>query len=347
MEETRESVITDNEGREEGLKMSRKHFSKVGWMYVAGTILICIVQLVPLVLVEVLQPSWASNSNATMLVSMLPMYLIGMPVLMLLLKQIPAEHLEQRKMKTGQFVVAAIMCFAVMYVSNIIGTIITTIIGAVKGSEVQNQIMNITSDLNVLTIFFIMVICAPIMEELIFRKFLVERTVRYGQGVAVVLSGLMFGLFHGNLNQFVYAFALGVFLAYLYVKTGNLKITIALHMIINFFGGVVSTQLIKLINLDEYYNLVSEGMDMDAMMNYFMEHLAGWAVYFIYVVFILGVMIAGIVLIIVNLVKKRFTLNSGEIVIPKGKRFSTVILNAGMIVYCIIWIAMIIAQLFA
>ena len=118
-------------------------------------------------------------------------------------------------------------------------------------------------------------------------------------------------------------------------------------MIINFFGGVVSTQLIELINLDEYYSLVAEGMDMDAMMNYFMEHLAGWAVYFIYVLFILGVMIAGIVLLIVNLVKKRFTLNSGEIVIPKGKRFSTVILNAGMIVYCIIWIAMIIAQLFA
>ena len=54
--------------------------------------------------------------------------------------------------------------------------------------------------------FLYMVICAPILEEYIFRKLIVDRTVKYGQGVAVVLSGLMFGLFHGNLNQFAYAF---------------------------------------------------------------------------------------------------------------------------------------------
>ena len=161
-----------------------------------------------------------------------------------------------------------------------------------------------------------------------------------------MISGLMFGLFHGNLNQFMYAFVLGMFLAYLYVKTGNLKITIALHMLINFFGGVVGSLLLKLINLDEYYSLVSEGMDMDIMMNYFMEHLAGWIVYMIYILFVLGVTIAGTVLLIVNLVKKKFFLGRGAVTIPKGKRFSTVILNVGMSVYCIIWIATIIAQLF-
>ncbi len=346
MEETRESVIMDNVGQGNNLKKDRKHFSKIGWMYVVGTIVIYIVQLVPIALVEFLQPAWASNPNAALLVSMLPMYLIGMPVLILLLKRIPAEHPEQHKMKTGQFVVAAIMCFAIVYLSNIVGTILTTIIGALKGSEVQNQILNVTADLNLWTIFFIMVICAPCIEEFVFRKLLVDRTVRYGQGVAIVISGLMFGLFHGNLNQFMYAFVLGMFLAYLYVKTGNLKITIALHMLINFFGGVVSSLLLKLINLDEYYSLVSEGMDMDIMMNYFMEHLAGWIVYMIYILFVLGVTIAGTVLLIVNLVKKKFFLGRGAVTIPKGKRFSTVILNVGMSVYCIIWIATIVAQLF-
>ena len=346
MEETRESVIMDETGQREGLKKDRKHFSKIGWMYVVGTIVIYIVQLVPMALVQFLQPKWAEDPNAALLVSMLPMYLIGMPVLILLLKRIPAEVPERHKMKQGQFVVSAIMCFAIVYLSNIVGTILTTIIGVFKGSEVQNQILNVTADLNLWTIFFIMVICAPCIEEFVFRKLLVDRTVRYGQGVAIVISGLMFGLFHGNLNQFMYAFVLGMFLAYLYVKTGNLKITIALHMLVNFFGGVVSSLLLKLINLDEYYDVVSQGMDMDVMMNYFMEHLAGWVVYLIYVVFVLGVTITGTVLLIVNLVKKKFFLSRGEIVIPKGKRFSTVILNAGMIVYCIIWIATIIAQLF-
>jgi len=330
---------------EESLKAIRKHFSKLGGMFILGTIIIYAVQLIPVALVQVFKPEWLMDANISLMISMLPMYLIGMPILIVLVKTVPAEKVEKRNMKAGHFVLAALMCFGLAYASNFIGTILTTVIGMLKGGMVQNAIMNIATSINVLFAVLFMVICAPLIEEYVFRKLIVDRTIKYGQGVAVLLSGLMFGLFHGNLNKFVYAFALGVFLAYLYVKTGNLKITIALHMIINFFGGVVSTQLIELINLDEYYSLVAEGMDMDAMMNYLMEHMAGWAVYFIYVLFILGVMIAGIVLLIVNLVKKRFTLNRGMVMIPRGKRFRTVILNAGMIVYCLFWIVMIIVQL--
>ena len=47
------------------------------------------------------------------------------------------------------------------------------------------------------------VIIAPVMEELVFRKYLVDRLVPYGQKTAVVLSGLFFGLFHGNFISFL------------------------------------------------------------------------------------------------------------------------------------------------
>ena len=75
-------------------------------------------------------------------------------------------------------------------------------------------------------------------------------------------------------------------------------------------------------------------------------YLAGWLVYLVYFVFIVSVMIAGAVLMIVSLAKKKFVLNRGTIVIPKGKRFSTVMLNGGMIVYSAIWIITIVLQLF-
>ena len=113
-----------------------------------------------------------------------------------------------------------------MYCGNLVGTLITTVVGTLKGSAVDNALMTYATESNMIVTFIYMVICAPILEEYIFRKLIVDRTVKYGQGVAIVLSGLMFGLFHGNLNQFAYAFLLGMFLAFLYVKTGNLKITI-------------------------------------------------------------------------------------------------------------------------
>ena len=45
-----------------------------------------------------------------------------------------------------------------------------------------------------------------------FRKLLIDRIVPFGQRVAVVVSGLAFGLFHGNFYQFFYAFSLGAVL---------------------------------------------------------------------------------------------------------------------------------------
>ncbi len=329
---------------EEEVKAARKHFSKLGLMFFLGAVVIFAVQFAASA-VYLLKPEWAWDANINLMLSVLPMYLIGLPVLILLVRQVPAEKVEKHSMKAGSFIVAAILCFAIAYISNILGNVMTWIIGALKGSLVQNEIMNVATAVDTWMVLLYMVICAPIMEEYVFRKLIVDRTVRYGQGVAILISGLMFGLFHGNLNQFMYAFTLGTFLAFLYVKTGKLKITIALHMMFNFMGGLVSTQLLEMIDLDQYMAVLAEG-DIEAMMSYMMDHLVGWIAYILFVIFVFGIMIAGGVLLIVFLVKKKFVLNRGTVTLPKGKRFSTVFLNVGMILYTLLWIGMILWQMF-
>lgn len=327
------------------LKAARKRFSRIGWMYVIGTIVINVAQYGVVYAVSYLRPEWLQNGNLYLLLSMLPMYLIGIPILILLMKMIPADPPVRRSMRAGEFVVSGIMCYSMMYIANIIGNILTTVIGMFKGGQVNNQLLDVASSIDIWMSLLFMVICAPLVEEYVFRKLIVDRTIRYGQGVAIVTSGLMFGLFHGNLNQFIYAFVLGMFLAFLYVKTGNLKITIALHMIVNFLGGVVSTLIMKLIDLDEYVRILENGMDQDILMTYVMEHLAGWIVFIVYFVFLVGVSIAGFVLLIVCFAQKKFKLEKSEDVIPKGKGFLTAFLNVGMLVYTILWVGIIIFQL--
>ncbi len=347
MEEINRFDSTENTyGQADELKAARKHFSLLGGMFVVGMIVIYAVQLIPAILIQVLKPEWLENADVALLISMAPMYLVGMPILILLVRIVPADRPVPGKITGKAFLVSAIMCFSILYASNFVGNIITIIIGALKGSPVDNVILDITSSTSMWLVAFLTVICAPIMEEYIFRKLIVDRTVRYGEGIAIVLSGLMFGLFHGNLNQFVYAFTLGVFLAFLYVKTGNLKITIALHMMVNFMGGVVSKWLMEMVDMEEYMRVISNGLEPDALMEYVMAHLGGWLLYLLYLVFVLGMVIAGGILLIVNLVKRKFALNKGAVVIPRGKRFRTVILNVGMIIYCIFWIVMILIQLF-
>lgn len=165
--------------------------------------------------------------------------------------------------------------------------------------------------------------------------------LQYGEGVAVLFSGLMFGLFHGNLNQFVYAFVLGLCFGFIYVKTGNIRYTIGLHMLVNFLGSVLGVAILKWLG-DDFLSIAS---DPAGMMSYMTGNFGKLIVYFIYIFLLLGVAIAGIILFIVNLKKIRFL--PGMNTIPKGKRFSTTVLNVGMALYMIVWIVIIIVQLLA
>lgn len=325
------------------MKENKKHFSKLGLVYLIGAALIWALGELTGALVRGVKPEWLEDANLAMILSMLPMYLIGIPVLVYLVKKIPATEIVKRSMKAWQYMLAIIMCFFVMYSSNIIGVIITGVIGIIKGSPVDNVMMEMTNGTNLLVTFVCTVICAPIMEEYVFRKLLVDRTVRYGQGVAVVLSGLMFGLFHGNLNQFAYAFTIGMFLAFIYVKTGQIKYTMGLHAIINFFGGVFIMKLMELVEYEECLAAIEAGISDAELVNMMMENLAGWALLGCFFMVIICFMIAGLVLFIVF--RKRFVLEKGEIVIPKGERFATVVLNWGMILFVLYWIVQIVWQL--
>ena len=311
-------------------KSMKKSFSSLGFRFLIGTLVIYAVQMGVMTIVGAVKPEWLQDTTISLILAVLPLYLVGMPVLIAVVKRMPGEAPAKKSITPGQFVLALIMCFALMYCGNLVGTLITTVVGVVKGSAVDNALMTYATGSNMIVTFLYMVICAPILEEYIFRKLI------------VVLSGLMFGLFHGNLNQFAYAFLLGMFLAFLYVKTGELKVTIGLHMCINFMGAVVSVLLLKAIHLEEYQEVIMNGADSQAVMDYMMKYLPGWIGYMIYVLFILAVLVTGIVLFIVY--RKKLKLEPGQI--AKGRRFKTVIGNPGMICYCIFWIAMIIIQMF-
>ena len=325
----------------EQVKQIKHHFSRLGLMYFFGTLVIIGVQTAAIFIMQAAAPELLADNDLYLIATMLPMYLIAMPVAGLLIRTVPAEPVQKRSMPFGRWLVAFMMCYSIMYLSNIIGNMLTTLIGAVKGAPVNNAILQIASGISPWVSILIMVICAPIAEEFIFRKLLIDRCVRYGEGCSVILSGVMFGLFHGNLNQFAYAFTLGAFFGYIYVKTGKIIYTIAMHMVINFLGSVAS---LALLQFSGYEQMMSLADDPGALTAYVADHLPQLMVFILYFVFILGLTIAGIVLLIVN--AKKFTTYPGEIILPKGHRFSILFLNVGMILFSAFWIIQIIIQLF-
>lgn len=329
----------------EELIKAKKTFSGIGWRYAAGTAIIYALQLSLTMLMKMARPEWLENGDIVLLISVVPMYLVGMPLLVLMVKDLPVVTIERKKMKPGQFITAVVMCFGMAYIANLFGTILTLFIGALRGESVTNPLMNMISDLSPVTILIYTVILAPIVEEYIFRKLIVDRAVRYGEGVAILTSGLMFGLFHGNLNQFVYAFSIGVFLGYIYVKTGKLIITIAMHMMFNFVGGFASVMITRMEGLDEILTLAGES-DFVGMMELISEKPWGIILYLVLEVFVIGMIIAAVVLFIVAIVKKRFALEKGAITIPMQLIGSIAYGNSGMIVFGAAWVIIMIIQLF-
>ena len=68
-------------------------------------------------------------------------------------------------------------------------------------------------------------IVGPIAEELVFRGMIFGKLRRaFSFWPAAIISGIMFGVFHMNIMQGVYASVLGVLLAYVYEKTDYLWI---------------------------------------------------------------------------------------------------------------------------
>ena len=316
------------------LKKAKNHFSKLG----IGTFAILgigtVTQLLLIYVVNSTLPQVMEHSWGMWLLTFAPLYLIAVPIGLLLLRKVPAKPLEKHDLKPSRYIVTVIICIFMMYAGNILGTIITALLQLLPGVSAGNPILGYATDNALLPKVLFMVILAPVIEEYIFRKQLIDRMHIYGEKLAVVTSALMFGLFHGNLSQFFYAFALGLVFGYVYLKTGKLRYSIGLHMLINLLGSVVGPFFLEKVAVVD----TMENMDLAAL-----EPVMPWLIAFgAYVLVLIGLAIAGLVLLCLN--KRKVSFAPAEMELPKGTRIKTAYLNAGMILLTIGCMALIVAS---
>ena len=121
------------------LKKHKSHFSKIGLFYFCGAIIISGVQISVITLIQLIAPQLMVNPNISLIISSLSMYLIAMPLLVIIVRTIPGMVIHKKKMTAGQWIIAFFMCYALMYVTNVIGTFTTAIFGTLKGDLVDNR----------------------------------------------------------------------------------------------------------------------------------------------------------------------------------------------------------------
>lgn len=272
-------------------------------------------------------PNWA-----VYVASDTPLYLVAMPLAVLIMGKSSVIETRKFDMKPGQFFKLLIMCFPLMYGGSLIGNMLAALL---SGGKASNSVSDLAMQFDVWNVVFL-VILGPLFEEWIFRKELISRTRKYGEKTAIVFSALFFALVHMNLFQFFYAFALGLMFGYVYVRTSKLRYSVAMHMIVNFMGGVVAPWVVTNIDIDSLMNVLTsaENGDGTAMMQWMGQNATGMMIFGIYMLLYYGLIIAGIVLLIRN--RKNFEFYTAPEELPRGMRTSTAILNVGVVTYIVV-----------
>lgn len=77
-------------------------------------------------------------------------------------------------------------------------------------------------------------------EEFIFRGIVLNSVRPYGKTFAIFSSAFLFGLVHGNLEQFVFAFITGMFFSYVTLLTESLLPSVIIHFLNNFMADILN-----------------------------------------------------------------------------------------------------------
>ena len=212
-------------------------FSRIGW----GLLLMVIAQQgagsVLLLALQLLYPALMENSWVLLSVNFLPLYLLGLPLLVYMLRSLPdLPAPEKTRIRGSHFALLALASMTALYGLSTLSNWLGEWIGQLKGGEVLNPLDLVVGDGSPWAVLLFVVLLAPLGEEFIFRGLLYKKLAGYGAKTYILCSALLFALYHVNLYQVFYAFALGLVLAWLTYASGNIRASVALHLLVNLLG---------------------------------------------------------------------------------------------------------------
>jgi len=150
-----------------------------------------------------------------------------------------AKHPVMSKMSVKSFLKLLTVAVFILVTGAAVASYAVELISAISGEVPQNYVARTVEEMALWEIIVFVVIIAPIFEELLFRKLMIDKLSKYGTSFCVGVSAFVFGLVHGNFYQFFYAFGLGALMGFVYCVYGKIIYSILIHAFINALGSVV------------------------------------------------------------------------------------------------------------
>lgn len=123
------------------------------------------------------------------------------------------------------------------YIASFVSNMIFSMIEMLSGTSLNEASFEFgDSVFGIIVTIIAPLIFAPIFEELLFRGVVLKNSEPMGQLFAIIMSGIIFGLWHENYPQFLFATVLGCFSAFMVMKTRSIIPSMITHFLINSIG---------------------------------------------------------------------------------------------------------------
>ena len=319
----------DSFGKQER-RTAVKTFSKINGSLLVYTIVASIAMIIMSVVFAIFMgeekyTEFAAGPYYIWVMQIICMYVIAFPIFLLMVGRLPKSERQKDSISFKEFGYIFLVSEAIMLAGSIFSEWFVSTLETKAGFQVANTTSDLIMGSPIWVVILVVVVIGPIVEELIFRKVIIDRMSVYGDRAAVLMSSIAFGLFHGNFHQLFYATALGLVLGYVYTKTRRCIYTVLLHMMVNFMGSVPALLLqdsINRVNAAPSDAIVEGQLATDIMLINS------------YVLLEYGMAIAGIVILLVATFKRSYRFsNEYDIKVPFFQRARVYLLNFGTIAF--------------
>lgn len=318
-------------------KQHKSFFSKISLAFLAYLVISQVVAILATYLLDSVNPELLNDGNIAMLLSSGVQYIIAFPIFVLLMKRLPSQAPNKSKISIKEFIKLLSVSILVMYLGEYLSSAVLVFIDEQLGAMPEDAVSSLLSSANIWLSVLVVGIIGPIVEELMFRKLVIDRLTPYGDVCCILFPSIIFGLIHGNLYQFFYAFFIGMILSFIYVKTGKIIYSILIHCFINLFCGVFMTYVMSLVDINKLYEALYSG---ELTEEFLVANQTAINLMSIYSTVFIALLVMGFFNLNRNI--NKITLQKGMVRFPKGTRAEIIFFNIGtisLITFCIILMA--------
>ncbi len=242
------------------------------------------------------------NNNLILIVQQVIIYLVTIPLLLLLYykklnKEIRLSSVFVKSQRSLGWIFK--WTLIALGVSKVFALIINYVL-MIFGVSGNTDTISLKSDALGYSLYFIsIVILGPVFEELLFRATIFRGMSDYGELYAAVMSGIMFGLWHQNIVQMFHAIIIGFILSLIFAKSRSIFVVIIIHSLNNLlmFLTVISRNSVKDILQSKDLEFVIHAL--------FVKNIVPTLILIMTNILIYGLIVAGTILAIVEMVKHK------------------------------------------